>query len=221
MGLNGQTYTRRQLLSGMATVATGAAIGRLGFGQAPPPQTGARLFVAGRIQPFEMNQVRLLDGEFKTAAEINQVYLASLSTDRLLHSFRLTSGMTSTAKPYGGWEKPDCELRGHFAGGHYLSAAALAYASAGNDTLRKNGDLMVAELARCQKANGNGYLGAYPEGLFERLARGEKVWAPFYTLHKIMAGLVDMYVHTGNEQALQMAESLAGWVRGYFRGDQR
>ena len=78
--------------------------------------------------------------------------------------------------------------------------------------------LMVAELARCQKANGNGYLGAYPEALFERLARGEKVWAPFYTLHKIMAGLVDMYVHTGNEQALQVAESLAGWVRGYFEG---
>ena len=218
MGLNGQTYTRRQLLSGMATVATGAAIGRLGFGQAAPPQSDARLFVAGRIEPFSMTQVRLLDGEFKTAAEINHVYLASLSTDRLLHSFRVTSGMTSTAKPYGGWEKPDCELRGHFAGGHYLSAAALAYASAGNDTLRKNGDLMVAELARCQKANGNGYLGAYPEGLFERLARGEKVWAPFYTLHKIMAGLVDMYVHTGNEQALQVAESLAGWVRGYFEG---
>jgi len=99
MGLNEQTYTRRQLLSGMATVATGAAIGRLGFGQPAPPQAGARLFVEGRIQPFEMNQVRLLDGEFKTAAEINQVYLASLSTDRLLHSFRVTSGMTSTAKP--------------------------------------------------------------------------------------------------------------------------
>jgi uncharacterized protein len=218
MGLNGQTYTRRQLLSGMATVATGAAIGRLGFGQAAPPQSDARLFVAGRIEPFSMTQVRLLDGEFKTAAEINHVYLASLSTDRLLHSFRVTSGMTSTAKPYGGWEKPDCELRGHFAGGHYLSAAALAYASSGNDTLRKNGNLMVAELARCQKMNGNGYLGAYPEGLFERLARGEKVWAPFYTLHKIMAGLLDMYVHTGNEQALKVAESLAGWVRGYFEG---
>jgi DUF1680 family protein len=218
MELSGQTYTRRRVLGGMATVATVAAIGRLGFGQAEQRDTGARTFVAGQIEPFEMTQVRLLDGEFKTAAEINQKYLASLSTDRLLHSFRLTSGLTSTAKPYGGWEKPDCELRGHFAGGHYLSAAALSYASAGNDTLRKNGDLMVAELARCQKANVNGYLGAYPEALFERLAKGEKVWAPFYTLHKIMAGLVDMYVHTGNEQALQVAENLAGWVRGYFEG---
>jgi hypothetical protein len=218
MEQNGETYSRRRVLGGIATVATAVAISRLGFGQAEQAGAGARTFVMGRIEPFSMTQVRLLDGEFKTAAEINQEYLASLSTDRLLHSFRLTSGLTSSAKPYGGWEKPDCELRGHFAGGHYLSAAALAYASAGNDTLRKNGDLMVAELARCQKSNANGYLGAYPEGLFERLAKGEKVWAPFYTLHKIMAGLVDMYVHTGNEQALHVAESLAGWVRGYFEG---
>jgi DUF1680 family protein len=37
-------------------------------------------------------------------------------------------------------------------------------------------------------------------------------------LHKIMAGLVDMYVHTGNEQALAVAEGIAGWVLAYFEG---
>ena len=131
-----------------------------------------------------MTQVRLLDGLFKQQAEINQTYLDSLTTDRLLHSFRVTSGITSTATPYGGWEKPDCNLRGHFNGGHYLSAVALAYASSGNDTLRKSGDTMVAELARCQKANDNGYLSAFPEAEFEALAAGRQcptVWAPFYT----------------------------------------
>ena len=159
--LHENTYSRRRVLGGMAALAAGTALGRLGFGAAKAGSSGEG-FVAGRIMPFAMTQARLLDGEFKVAAEINQRYLASLSTDRLLHSFRLTSGLTSTAKPYGGWEKPDCELRGHFNGGHYLSAVALAYASVGNDTLRKNGDVMVAELARCQKANANGYLGAYP-----------------------------------------------------------
>ncbi len=57
---------------------------------------------------------------------------------------------------------------------------------------------------------------------FELLAAGvteyPKVWAPFYTLHKIMAGLLDMYVHTGNEQAIQVAEGIAGWVNAYFEG---
>jgi DUF1680 family protein len=171
-----------------------------------------------------MTQVKLLPGEVQAAAEINQKYLDSLATDRLLYSFRRTAGITSTATPYGGWEKPDCELRGHFNGGHYLSAVALAYSSAGNDTLRKSGDVMVAELAKCQKANGNGYLSAYPTEEFQRLVAGQQVWAPFYTLHKIMAGLLDMYVLTGNEQALAVCESMANWVQAYFEGigdDQR
>ena len=178
-----------------------------------------------------MTAVRLLPGYVQQQAEINQKYLDSLSTDRLLYSFHATAGITSTATPYGGWEKPDADLRGHFNGGHYLSAVALAYASSGNDTLRKNGDTMVAELARCQKTIGSsGFLSAYPEAQFEALARGSNkwsggnVWAPFYTYHKIMAGLVDMYVHTCNQQALATAESMAQWVNAYFEGigdDQR
>jgi len=217
----------------MTAVAGSLTLGRTALGMLDAPASRPDEFVSGksgRLVPFPMTQVKLLDGIFKQQAEINQAYLDSLETDRLLHSFRVTSGLTSTATPYGGWEKPDCNLRGHFNGGHYLSAVALAYASAGNDMLRKRGDVMVAELARCQKANANGYVGAFSAGHFEALAAGARqwsghdVWAPFYTLHKIMAGLVDMYVHTGNEQALQTAEGIAGWVQAYFQGigdDQR
>ena len=206
--------SRRSVLGGAAALF---AVGRMGFASGPAAMSSVD-FVGGPVMPFPMTQVRLLKGEVAAAAEINQRYLDSLETARLLHSFRLTAGLTSTAVPYGGWEKPDCELRGHFNGGHYLSAVALAYASAGNETLRKNGDVMVAELAKCQKANANGYLSAYPPELFQRLVDGKNVWAPFYTLHKIMAGLVDMYVHTGNEQALAVAEGMAGWVQAYFEG---
>jgi hypothetical protein len=53
--------------------------------------------------------------------------------------------------------------------------------------------------------------------LFEKLARGERVWAPFYTLHKILAGLIDMYIQTGNQDALQVAEGIAVWTNGYFK----
>ena len=171
-----------------------------------------------------MQQVRLADGIFKTQAEANQRYLDSLATDRLLHSFRLTAGITSSAKPFGGWEEPKGELRGHFAGGHYLSAVAFAYSSSGNDVLRARGDEMVIALAACQKANGNGYLSAYPTEEFERLVRDVPVWAPFYTQHKILAGLLDMYTQTGNQDALRVAEGLAGWTNSYFSGigdDQR
>jgi DUF1680 family protein len=212
--------SRRSVLAVMTAVAGQLTLGRSALGMLDTPAGESDDFAArsGKLVPFAMTQVRLLDGIVKQQAEINQVYLDTLKTDRLLHSFRATSGLASKATPYGGWEKPDCELRGHFNGGHYLSAVALAYASAGNDTLRQKGDTMVAELARCQKANGNGYLSAFPETQFETLAKGGQVWAPFYTLHKIMAGLVEMYVHTGNEQALQTAEGMAGWVQAYFQG---
>ena len=218
--------SRRSVLAGITAMAGSLTFGRSALGMLDAPSSKPDDFVAGKpdqLAPFPMTQVRLLDGIFKAQAEINQAYLDSLATDRLLHSFRVTSGLTSTATPYGGWERPDCELRGHFNGGHYLSAVALAYASAGNDTLRKSGDAMVAELARCQKANGNGYLSAFPEAGFETLAAGGKYWAAFYTYHKIMAGMLDMYVHTGNQQALAVAEGMADWVRAYFQavGDDR
>jgi uncharacterized protein len=192
--------------------------------QGDPPQTpvldaaahGGRLsnheVVPWRVLPFPNPQVRLLDGIFKQEMEFNQAYLHRLPNDRLAHMFRLTAGLPSQAEPLGGWEKPDCELRGHFTGGHFLSACALLAASAGDDELRKQADELVAALAQCQKQHGNGYLSAFPESFFDRLRDGKPVWAPFYTLHKIMAGHLDMYTHCANEQALQTLEGMAGWV---------
>ena len=171
-----------------------------------------------RLEPMPLGSVRLTPGIFATEAEINARYLDSLSVDRLLHSFRQTAGLTSTATPYGGWEEPRCELRGHFNGGHYLSAVALASAHSGNDTLKTRGNQLVSGLAQCQKKLGNGYLSAYPTELFDRLSQGREVWAPFYTYHKIMAGLLDMYQLTGNSEALQVAEGMARWTGDYFTG---
>ena len=110
----------------------------------------------------------------------------------------------SSAQPLGGWEAPDCELRGHYAGGHYLSACALMYASSGDEDLKNNANTVVAELGKCQAALKSGYLSAFPVEFFDRLRERQQVWAPFYTIHKIMAGLLDMYVYCGNEQALEM-----------------
>lgn len=172
--------------------------------------------VAWKAQPFPMKQVRLGKGPCTAAMEADQKFLHELPPDRLLHTFRLNAGIASSAQPLGGWEAPDCELRGHYAGGHYLSAAALMYASTGDEDLKKNGGLVVGELAKCQTSlNNGGYLSAFPIEFFDRLRNRERVWAPFYTIHKIMAGHLDMYVHCGNEQALETAEKMAGWVAGY------
>ena len=97
--------------------------------------------------------------------------------------------------------------------GHYLSACALLYAASGDTTIKTKADELVAGIAACQqKLDDNGYVSAFPTELFDRLDRREKVWVPFYTLHKIMAGLLDMKTQAGNEQALDVLVKLASWV---------
>jgi hypothetical protein len=170
--------------------------------------------VPSRVEPFTMTDVRLLPGAFHEAQEANRKFLGELPPDRLLHVFRLNAGLPSTAVPLGGWEKPDCELRGHFVG-HYLSACALIYSSTGDPEMRARGEELVSELAKCQARLPGGYLSAFPTGYFDRLKARKKVWAPFYTLHKIMAGMLDMHQHCGSRQALTVLTGMANWADSY------
>ena len=212
----------------MTTVAAAAGstllprAARAEFGQDPVVNSAGkdgkasdREKVRWRVLPFPLKQVRLGDGPCKIAMEADRKYLLSLPADRLLHTFRVNAGIASSAEPLGGWEKPDCELRGHYAGGHYLSACALMYASTGDEELKKNAGLVVSGLGQCQTALKSGYLSAFPVEFFDRLRERQEVWAPFYTIHKIMAGLLDMYLYCGNEQALDMVEKMAAWTGLY------
>jgi uncharacterized protein len=170
-----------------------------------------------QAKPFDLKQVRLLDSIFKANMRRDLDYLLQLEPDRFLHSFRVTAGLPSSAQPYGGWESPDGELRGHSMG-HYLSGCSLMYASTDDDQLKVRADYIVAELAKCQDALPSqgynaGFLSAYPEEFFDRVDRRESVWAPYYTLHKIMAGLFDAYQQCGNQQALSVLEKMADWLQ--------
>ena len=171
--------------------------------------------VPWKVLPFPVKQVRLGEGPCKIAMEADRQYLRSLAPDRLLHTFQVNAGIPSLAQPLGGWEAPECELRGHYAGGHYLSACALMYAACGDEDLKNNAATVVAGLGKCQTALKSGYLSAFPIEFFDRLRDRQQVWAPFYTIHKIMAGLLDMYVYVGNDQALDMVQKMAGWVDLY------
>lgn len=183
----------------------------------------ARKDVTLKVRPVAMANVRLLPGVFLDAAEWNKGYLNRLPSDRLLHSFRLNAGLPSSAEPLGGWEvyveptpgvrrNSEGELRGHFVG-HFLSASAQLYASMGDKEAKAKGDYLVAELAKCQqKLGSSGYLSAFPMEWFERLDARKPVWAPFYTIHKIMAGMLDMYQLAGNQQALEVLEGMSRWA---------
>ena len=171
----------------------------------------ARRDVSPRLMFFPLTDVKLLNGEFLQAQETNREYLHDLAVDRLLHNFRINAGLPSSAEPLGGWEKPDCELRGHFVG-HYLSACALMYSATGDEQIKDQANQLVAGLADCQSKLGGGYLSAFPTELFDRLRDRKKVWAPFYTVHKIMAGMVDMHQLCGNQQALTVVKGMAAWT---------
>jgi DUF1680 family protein len=175
-----------------------------------------------KAYPFDLQEVRLLDGPFRDASRRDQKYLLDLDPDRLLHNFRVTAGLPSSAKPYGGWEAPDVELRGHSLG-HYLSACALMYSSTGDERLKVRAEAIVTELAKIQQVMPSrgfhaGYLSAFPEEFFDRVDARQRVWAPYYTLHKIMAGLLDVYLFCDNRQSLDVLVKLADWVK--FRVDR-
>ncbi|MER7394052.1 beta-L-arabinofuranosidase domain-containing protein [Streptomyces sp. NPDC000151] len=209
----------------IATAAGGAAAAVLttagsGTAHASTPRDGVGTQRAavrdGAVRPFPLDAVTLLPGAFQDNQARNTAYLRFVDIDRLLHTFRLNVGLPSGSQPCGGWEAPKVELRGHSTG-HLLSGLALTYAHTGDEALRDKGRRLVAALAECQAASpragyGKGYVSAFPESFFDRLEAGTEVWAPYYTIHKIMAGFVDQYRLAGSEQALDVVLRQAAWV---------
>lgn len=188
-----------------------------------PGQHAGKLVVPDRLRPalysFDLDAVRLLDSRFKQNMEREEAWILSIETNNLLHSFRTNAGVFSgleggydNKKKLAGWESLDCELRGHTTG-HILSGLALLFASTGDEKFKKKGDSLVTGLSEVQQAlNQNGYLSAFPQELINRNIAGKRVWAPWYTLHKILSGLIDQYLYCDNKQALDIASKMGMWA---------
>ncbi|MEU0073007.1 beta-L-arabinofuranosidase domain-containing protein [Streptomyces sp. NPDC006332] len=215
--------SRRQILRTGTAATTAAAVTAVGPAAAAraTPRDAARPWAEGRgtrpaLAAFELSEVRLLDSPFLANMRRTCAYLLFVDIDRLLHTFRLTVGLPSSAQPCGGWEAPDVQLRGHTTG-HLLSALAQAHANTGDRAYADKGRALVSALAECQRAAPaagftRGYLSAFPESVFDQLEAGGKPWAPYYTLHKIMAGLLDQYRLSGNREALEVLRKVAAWA---------
>jgi DUF1680 family protein len=173
-----------------------------------------------QVRPFALTDVRLLDGPFKQAMDRNAAWLKSLEADRFLAWFRKEAGLPPKGEVYGGWEQMG--VAGHCLG-HYLSACAMQFAATGDEEFKNRITYIVDELAACQEANKDGYLAAYPEGrrVFDEVSKGDirskgfdlnGLWVPWYTNHKVMAGLRDAYVYTQNEKALAVLVKMADWT---------
>jgi DUF1680 family protein len=181
------------------------------------------LLVAGLLsvtavaaESFPLDQVRLLDGPFKHAQDLNLEHLLQYDLDRLLAPFRKEAGLEPKGESFENW----IGLDGHI-GGHYLSAMAM-YAATGNAEAKRRMEYILDELAVCQAAHGNGYVGGVQEGrrIWSEIAQGRIQangfglnggWVPWYNLHKTFAGLYDAWRYAGSERARQMLIDLCDW----------
>jgi uncharacterized protein len=182
----------------------------------PEPSGYAPDGAGGSAAALPLRDVQLLDSPFRQNQGRNTSYLLFLDPERMLRSFRLNYGEPSKAQPLGGWEQPDSQIRGHMTG-HLLSGLALTTANTQNDAARQRGRYLVGQLAMLQAKATNrgfhpGYLSAFPEFYFDWLEQGKSVWSPYYMIHKYLAGMIDQYQLTGDDQALDVAEKLADWV---------
>ncbi|KAL7940645.1 hypothetical protein V8C42DRAFT_336959 [Trichoderma barbatum] len=194
------------------------------------------------VRPFRLDQVSLGTGLFQEKRDRLKSFIKAYDERRFLILFNNQAGRPNPTgvKVPGGWEDGGL-LSGHWAG-HYMTALSQAYADQGESVFKDKLDWMVEELAACQKAitarMGNavrsatgdaswipthpGYLGALPEDTVLRLGPprwavyggnlSTNTWAPWYTQHKIMRGLLDSYYNTNNSQALQVVTKMADWA---------
>ena len=175
--------------------------------------------VARQAETFPLARVRLLEGPFKHAQELNRRYLLAHDVDRLLAPFRIEAGLPSPKPKYPNWESQG--LSGHTAG-HYLTALAQEVATGGGAEWQQRLDALVAGLAECQQAGGDGYVGGIPRGrtLWNDISAGRHnfqsfslngAWVPWYNEHKLFAGLRDAWLLAGSTQARDVLVRLADW----------
>ena len=169
---------------------------------------------------FPLDQVKLLKSPFQKAMSLDSAYLMQLSPDRLLYRFYKNAHLPVKDSVYGGWESEG--LSGHTLG-HYLSALSMMYVSTGQEQFKQRAIYITRELERCQKARATGYVGAIPgeDTLFAKVKRGDIKsggfdlnggWSPWYTVHKVMAGLCDVYLYCKDKKALEVVTGMADWT---------
>ncbi|PKP09615.1 MAG: glycosyl hydrolase [Bacteroidetes bacterium HGW-Bacteroidetes-4] len=172
-----------------------------------------------KLHAFKLSEVRIHEGPFLQAQQADLAYLQALEPDRLLAPFLKDAGLKPIKDNYGNWENTG--LDGHI-GGHYLSALSFMYATTRNNELLHRIEYMLTWLKRCQDKNGNGYVGGIPMGqeIWKEVAEGNinagafslnNRWVPLYNMHKLFAGLYDVYVNTGNSDAREMLIKLTDW----------
>lgn len=176
-----------------------------------------------------MGSVVLQDEWLANAAEKESEYLLSLDSEKFLYEWYRLAGLEPTTESgYDGWERSSGNnFRGH-AFGHYMSATSQAYLSSSGETkekLKAEITEAVNGLAACQSAYGAahpesaGYVSPFPEEWLQRvdgvplagtkIQSGDNLIVPYYNLHKMVAGLLDVTKNVDDPAIKSTALSVA------------
>ncbi len=239
------SVTRRDVLAAGTLAAAAAATHQAEAIVSQGPQQG--LVESGtsplKAYEFDLADVTIGPGPFKDNQQRDLDYLLSFDCNRLLAPFEKVAGIKPRANNYGGWENTG--LASHITG-HYLSSAAMMFAHTRDSRLLAKIDSLLPRMTACQKANGKsdpqfrGYCAGMPgsKAAFKRVLAGQidpgnpkalfsfgldGMWSPWYCIHKIMAGLRDVYLQTGRTEAKTILLGMTDWTRQFgdrFTADQ-
>jgi len=181
-----------------------------------------KLDMKKQVCAYSIGDVSLLPGDFYDQQQRVLECLLDTDDESMLYNFRSAAGLsTGGASPMTGWDAPECKLKGHTTG-HYLSGLALCYGATKNEKVKSKLEHIVNELYICQQEMAKnpdkfaaGFLSGYDEeqfDLLEEYTTYPTIWAPYYTLHKIMAGLRDCYIQAENSKALEILKDMGLWV---------
>ena len=177
-----------------------------------------------------MGDVALSDDFLVNASSKEVDYLLSLDSEKFLYEFYKLAGLKpKTDSGYEGWERSHGNnFRGH-AFGHYMSALSQAYLttvdSGTKDKLLAEIKEAVNGLKECQDAYASkypasaGYISPFPEEWLKdkdgvnlagtKKINGDTVYVPYYNLHKVLAGLIDVTKNVDDSQIKETALSVA------------
>lgn len=155
---------------------------------------------------------------FAVSQQTGLDYVLRYNPDRMLAPAYRAMHKTPKAATYGGWESR--QIQGHMLG-HYLSALSGFYHQTGNGQAKKDLDYTVQCIKEIQRADG--YFGGIPSDPFDEVFRSHgnfqverfslaNYWVPWYSVHKIYAGLIDAYEFGGNKDALEIVSRMADWA---------
>lgn len=217
------------MLKGKLTAVLTVAAMISGYSGSLPERNLSVNAKAPSTENFTIGDVTVTDDYCTNAFEKELDYLFAFDTEKLLAGFRDNAGLsTNGATRYGGWENTN--IAGHSIG-HYLTALAQAYQHPELSAEQKNAiysriKILIDGMQECQKHSRGkeGFLWAAPvpsdgnvERQFDRVEQGkanifDDAWVPWYTMHKLIAGIVDVYNATGYAPAKEVGSNLGDWV---------